>query len=91
MKKIRDDYINKNEDKYYDNEKKDEKKDEKKFKPDFGLSGALASDVKTGNVYKGVVLKVFILFINSGVNHQKHVHLIKIGDYMYLKENQMIQ
>lgn len=59
MKKIRDDYINKNEDKYYNNEKKDEKK----FKPDFGLSGALASDVKTGNVYKGVVLKVFIYLL----------------------------
>jgi smad nuclear-interacting protein 1 len=28
-----------------------------KVKPDFGLSGALSKDVKTGNVYKGVLLK----------------------------------
>lgn len=27
-------------------------------KPNFGLSGALAKDSKTGNVYKGVTLKV---------------------------------
>ena len=26
-------------------------------KPDFGLSGALSADTKTGNVYRGVVLK----------------------------------
>jgi smad nuclear-interacting protein 1 len=31
--------------------------EEKKIKPDFGLSGALSRDAKTGNVYKGVVLK----------------------------------
>ena len=28
-----------------------------KKKPDFGLSGALATDTKTGNLYKGVLLK----------------------------------
>jgi smad nuclear-interacting protein 1 len=28
-----------------------------KIKPDFGLSGALSKDAKTGNVYKGVLLK----------------------------------
>jgi hypothetical protein len=32
-------------------------REEDKEKPDFGLSGALAKDVVTGNVYNGVVLK----------------------------------
>lgn len=27
-------------------------------KPNFGLTGALAKDTRTGNVYKGVQLKV---------------------------------
>jgi smad nuclear-interacting protein 1 len=31
--------------------------DANKIKPDFGLSGALSKDAKTGNVYKGVLLK----------------------------------
>lgn len=38
-------------------EKKDDKPKEV-AKPDFGLSGALASDARTGNIYKGFVLKV---------------------------------
>ena len=45
-----------------DNEKgaaKKEEDDEKEpeYKPNFGLSGALAKDMQTGNVYKGVQLK----------------------------------
>ena len=35
----------------------EEEKPPPQFKPNFGLSGALAKDTETGNVYKGVVLK----------------------------------
>ena len=35
----------------------EEQKPPPEFKPNFGLSGALAKDKETGNVYKGVVLK----------------------------------
>lgn len=38
-------------------EKEEEEKPPPEFKPNFGLSGALAKDTETGNVYKGVVLK----------------------------------
>jgi smad nuclear-interacting protein 1 len=35
----------------------EEEKPPPEFKPNFGLSGALAKDTETGNMYKGVVLK----------------------------------
>ncbi|RYG68969.1 FHA domain-containing protein [archaeon] len=35
----------------------DEKKEEPQYKPDFGLSGALAKDERTGNAVNGIVLK----------------------------------
>lgn len=35
----------------------EEKKEEPQFKPDFGLSGALAKDERTGNAVNGIVLK----------------------------------
>lgn len=35
----------------------EEEKPPPEFKPNFGLSGVLAEDTETGNVYKGVVLK----------------------------------
>ena len=45
----------------YDAEKRKEKgedvEEEDKEKANFGLSGALAKDSVTGNVYKGVILK----------------------------------
>ena len=37
--------------------KEEEEKPPPEFKPNFGLSGALAKDTQTGNVYKGVLLK----------------------------------
>jgi smad nuclear-interacting protein 1 len=39
------------------NNKAEEEMPPPEFKPNFGLSGALAKDTETGNVYKGVVLK----------------------------------
>jgi smad nuclear-interacting protein 1 len=39
------------------NDKEVEEKEEPEYKPNFGLSGALAKDMQTGNVYKGVQLK----------------------------------
>ena len=49
------------EDELPNNEQKADKDEDEKpppeFKPNFGLSGALAKDTETGNVYKGVVLK----------------------------------
>ena len=41
------------------NEQKEEEEEKPppEFKPNFGLSGALATDTETGNVYKGVQLK----------------------------------
>lgn len=80
MEKIREEYSkrrfnrsdrreNKRDDK--DSKPKEKESDEKEddkpkevAKPDFGLSGALASDARTGNIYKGVVLKVYSLIIN---------------------------
>jgi len=38
-------------------ERDDEEAEVEKQKPNFGLSGALANDDKTGNVYNGIVLK----------------------------------
>lgn len=74
MEKIRQDYSKrrfprneKREERKYEDDSKpketesEEKKDDKPkevAKPDFGLSGALASDARTGNIYKGFVLKV---------------------------------
>ena len=40
-----------------DGNTEEEEKPPPEFKPNFGLSGALAKDTKTGNVYKGVLLK----------------------------------
>jgi len=40
-----------------DDEKEEEEEKEPEYKPNFGLSGALAKDMQTGNVYKGVQLK----------------------------------
>eukprot|EP00529_Nitzschia_sp_RCC80_P028589 CAMPEP_0113470832 /NCGR_PEP_ID=MMETSP0014_2-20120614/16658_1 /TAXON_ID=2857 /ORGANISM="Nitzschia sp." /LENGTH=259 /DNA_ID=CAMNT_0000363433 /DNA_START=176 /DNA_END=952 /DNA_ORIENTATION=+ /assembly_acc=CAM_ASM_000159 len=40
-----------------DDEKEEEDEKEPEYKPNFGLSGALAKDMQTGNVYKGVQLK----------------------------------
>mmetsp|Transcript_15807 Transcript_15807/g.36597 ORF Transcript_15807/g.36597 Transcript_15807/m.36597 type:complete len:333 (+) Transcript_15807:180-1178(+) len=39
------------------NDGEEAEKSPPEFKPNFGLSGALAKDTKTGNVYKGVLLK----------------------------------
>ena len=39
------------------NSTEEEKPPPPQFKPNFGLSGALAKDTESGNVYKGVVLK----------------------------------
>jgi smad nuclear-interacting protein 1 len=40
-----------------DDGKEEEEKPKPQYKPNFGLSGALAKDMQSGNVYKGVLLK----------------------------------
>lgn len=55
-----------------DAEGKDDKPPALVEKPNFGLSGALAKDAKTGNMYKGVPLKVCVIQLGLRSNMYGH-------------------
>ncbi len=78
-----------------------EKEENKEYKPNFGLSGALAKDERTGNSVNGVVLKFvepfeaaipdknWRLFVYKGKDILETLHIHRKSCYLFGRDNRV--